>query len=662
MEGGHQPNRTRAAVGRADLVRLLQVAPVSAQALARQLGFDPLAEPAPLTVEDAPEPAPPLPEEPTPAPAAPGPPTFIWRVTDEVQRDLPPPVALPPLLPLPPEGGDLRHHPAPPPLTPWRALWPRIYALIADHVPGHAPDVPHLVRHLAQGRPLARVPRRHHHRWPARLTLWIDRHLDRVPLWDDQDLVRRHLARWCPAITEHLAPTPPRPGETALLLGDLTALPGAQRLARCAEHTGARLAALTPRPAPRRGWRTALWQTPLATAGTRDERTHRLLTLAATLPWVRPGLLRALRQRLPAAQADITTELDVWTHPAVAARAPDGLVVDPHHARTLRRTAPTDEGLRRLIEQWHGHLPQSIRHLDALLWTGTDPLFDPAAARHHFARIRDHLLGGRSPALVPFARLASAQLLSARDHHPELQALVNLLWHAGHAGREAAVPEGIEPTGASIVNPGPPTTWHLQHAEGHLHLTPQPRGLVLARVQSTQPVAWVRHGEQRRQQRLDTPIELDDSTRIELATDLSTVVLEKLERPVWAEAFGVERGRAWAELQMDGATRRLWAEGTGWAGEGGYGADGFGVFHVTEVKGQRLRMRLIPAGEFLMGSPAEDTEAFNDERPQHPVRLTESFWLAEVPVTQALWQAVLGQNPSRFKGADRPVEDRKSVV
>jgi formylglycine-generating enzyme required for sulfatase activity len=218
------------------------------------------------------------------------------------------------------------------------------------------------------------------------------------------------------------------------------------------------------------------------------------------------------------------------------------------------------------------------------------------------------------------------------------------------------VPEGIDPALAHRVRPGSAGEWHLLHAEGGLRLATAPRGVVLARVRSTQPVAWVRLGEQRRQQRLDTPIDLAQATRIELATDLSTVVLEKLERPAWAEAFGVEQGLAWAELQMDGAIRRLWAEGAGWAGEGGYGADGFGVFHETEVKGQQLRMRLIPAGEFLMGSPPEEEGRWDDEGPQHPVRLTESFWLADVPVTQALWQAVMGQNPSRFQGPDRPVE------
>lgn len=56
-----------------------------------------------------------------------------------------------------------------------------------------------------------------------------------------------------------------------------------------------------------------------------------------------------------------------------------------------------------------------------------------------------------------------------------------------------------------------------------------------------------------------------------------------------------------------------------------------------------------------MGSPANEHARENDEL-QHEVTLTRGFWLAETACTQALWQAVMGQNPSSFKGERRPVE------
>ena len=58
----------------------------------------------------------------------------------------------------------------------------------------------------------------------------------------------------------------------------------------------------------------------------------------------------------------------------------------------------------------------------------------------------------------------------------------------------------------------------------------------------------------------------------------------------------------------------------------------------------------------MMGSPTNETDRDSDEK-QHAVVLTKGFWLMETEVTQGLWQAVMGENPSSFKkGDDYPVE------
>jgi formylglycine-generating enzyme required for sulfatase activity len=71
--------------------------------------------------------------------------------------------------------------------------------------------------------------------------------------------------------------------------------------------------------------------------------------------------------------------------------------------------------------------------------------------------------------------------------------------------------------------------------------------------------------------------------------------------------------------------------------------------------GVKLEMVLIPAGEFLMGSPDSDPQAERNEKPQHRVRITKLFYLGKYKVTQEQWDALLGGNSSAFRGPKYPV-------
>ena len=68
-----------------------------------------------------------------------------------------------------------------------------------------------------------------------------------------------------------------------------------------------------------------------------------------------------------------------------------------------------------------------------------------------------------------------------------------------------------------------------------------------------------------------------------------------------------------------------------------------------------MRLKLIPAGEFLMGSPWTEAGREDDEK-QHRVRITKPFYLGVYEVTQDEYERVMGKNPSKFKGARLPVE------
>ncbi len=92
-------------------------------------------------------------------------------------------------------------------------------------------------------------------------------------------------------------------------------------------------------------------------------------------------------------------------------------------------------------------------------------------------------------------------------------------------------------------------------------------------------------------------------------------------------------------------------------GASGWGDDPHGVYADLQFGSVHQRFRWLEAGEFWMGSPEGEAERFDDEGPMHRVKLTRGFWLADTACSQALWMAVMGKNPSHFRGDDRrPVE------
>jgi formylglycine-generating enzyme required for sulfatase activity len=70
---------------------------------------------------------------------------------------------------------------------------------------------------------------------------------------------------------------------------------------------------------------------------------------------------------------------------------------------------------------------------------------------------------------------------------------------------------------------------------------------------------------------------------------------------------------------------------------------------------KELWLRLIPAGTFMMGSPANELGRRNHET-QHQVTLTQPFYIGVFEVTQKQWELVMGTNPSQHRGDTRPVD------
>lgn len=75
------------------------------------------------------------------------------------------------------------------------------------------------------------------------------------------------------------------------------------------------------------------------------------------------------------------------------------------------------------------------------------------------------------------------------------------------------------------------------------------------------------------------------------------------------------------------------------------------------ANGVSFKMIKVKGGTFTMGGTAEQgSDIYSDEIPTHRVTLSD-YYIGQTEVTQALWKAVMGKNPSEFKGKNRPVEN-----
>jgi formylglycine-generating enzyme required for sulfatase activity len=121
---------------------------------------------------------------------------------------------------------------------------------------------------------------------------------------------------------------------------------------------------------------------------------------------------------------------------------------------------------------------------------------------------------------------------------------------------------------------------------------------------------------------------LPRSPRILIWSDLHEIELERSSRPRWATAIGRDTFGLWATFEID-----------------------------RKEKPVVQRMRWIPPGRFLMGSPETEPGRFDNEGPQHEVIISQGYWLFDTPCTQELWLAVIGgENPSHFQDPQRPIE------
>lgn len=614
--------------------------------LAALLGFELEEAPAP---SPSPSQGPADPVAPARAPA-PSLPARTWVLVSREYAE--PPSEAPPPAPVDTspldEAGDAAALPPTPPAVPWNRLEARLRRAMSAGQRGRELDLPLAVEHLARGQGLHPVPRRPRAAWPARLHLWLDGNRRLLPLWPDMGMVARSLSGVLPRgelrlrlLDGELPPAEELPpaGSALLVLSDLHDERRWLAVGRALRRAGVEPVVLVPRALPlplRQVFRVLPWD---AAARVRDRSTalDRLLVCCAPARVLHPGLLRAIRLLLPAGEADLGTELALWADPRLGGCGGSGAVLDGALCASLRaRFAREVEGglqerIRDTVERWHQAMPPELRHAETLGWLHTPglagrPPGDPDRARAWLRALRG---AGEQPGGDPVLALVDKGLVGAlpeealrRDE--DLGAIYRRVAAKEREGR-VRLPEG------ELLPPGSTgTPLALRLVGDRLRLEPSPRaedpGLVPLRPGS--PLARVRAGShvavggvrRRIGQGLDLALPRQD--RLELDLGPERLVLERQEAPAWAKRWGRDRYGLWAE---------------------------------AEWKGVGQRFRWIPPGRFVMGSP-EDEVGRLDREVQHPVRLTQGYWMGETPVTQALWTAVMGKNPSHFKGERHPVE------
>ncbi len=656
-------------VGRVDLVRALRAGGVELQeALADLLGFqrEP-AETQPPEIDTGPG------QSPGPQPGAP-PATPLrvqvpfWRVHDfkaleplrgdEVILVEPPPPPIEPVQ-LPPAS-----------LASGAEILTRLRRYSAFSDPSGNIDLDRTVASLSRGEFLRVFPRRPRKRWGQLIQVIEDRSRRLAPFWLDQDMVVTHLQRIYPqsgfqvAILEDGATDPriqlppeqegryalPDPGTIVLVLGDLGCLARQQeqrdRLKQVWLEWGRRFQAnsnpalaIVPCHPNRCGdelarlWTILPWEVASLTTSSllsdKDtaELTDQLLTRLAFALRVEPQLVRAIRRTFFEGRADAGIESHLWQHEAFVSRHHEAATFDPRsmHSFLPRFFRLKKEERRRIYE-----LVRELRR-EADVYPGV--WFSELLALE-----RDVAQGLLDPAEV---RQAAWWYQQRKRHLVASGAVDN--------------PAANEPTWFRRVFARLPESVNQGIAAQTLH----------------EIEAVIRPDGEDRPEFLD-PALLPPTSQPERLIALRQVADRLVARPFLSDPGGGGLGSQTADDEPHGSLLGLirtrnglikivepddfWEGGVAPAWADGWGRDDFGPWVDLRVEKVTQRLRWIPPGKFWMGSPEDEEGRYPNEGPRHEETIASGFWMFDTPCTQALWEAVMGENPSEFKGPDRPVE------
>ena len=530
------------------------------------------------------------------------------------------------------------------PICEWSSLVPRLRAELTQASCTSRIDVPQAVKHLAEGQWMHNIPRQSVRRWGDQLELIIDRSQRLIPFHQDQDWFLGHLQSLMPRSSIQLvlydeardrllrvdsrgrlaryAPLDAR--VPIVILSDLDALSVHStttiwdRWSQEWQPREAPVLAVVPcspslvRHSVRRSLCIIPWQKLVLTQNSTDAEKRKslvdeLFRFLAPAKRVQPGLLRAVRRSMPDA-ADASLEVDFWQDSRLVSRHLRGATCDPEvQSHFIKLSIEDRQRALECIRNWRNELAPEIWMSE--IW-GLDAESESLLSdsdREDARAWQESLVAVKSDeasdAMLAWLARATANLQDqALARQPDLRKLHRRVHkHSDLLGGHPSELERGEEIQFAIGQSGDSLAFYKVDS-----------------VEIKKPIFHL-HGFAR--------------------TSTHTLSVTELE---WREE---------TDFWKDG-NAPMWAKDWGW--------DEFGPWSEFEVQvqnGQHVRQRLrwIPPGEFKMGSPINEADRSNDEV-QHSVTLSRGYWMFDTPVTQELWRAIVGTEPSHFQGARLPVE------
>jgi len=601
---------------------------------------------------------------------------------------------------------DSSKHPEPPfrPIMAWSRLWPFIKDSLGLEYDSNKIDVKKTISILSQGKTLTRIPREHHKGWAISAQLILDFDKKLLPFW-----------RYIFTLRERIKKMRGRSGLEILMLEDgpesyirlfkdrhigqkkyygIPPIPSAifvisdlgcvdrdsnrkdqwVRFGKKLKQAGHYPIALVPcslgiiskdlMPY----WRIACWggrvrlprfdqdnSSPrMCISDDRvenEQAAESVLSLLSAAILVEPGLLREVRMLFPIREVDVATEALVWNHPDVITShtafcikkeaiekyrtqfkqaAPDEIrekalaLIKKYHINHFKGIRLEEECIKRVLrgEDLKGEGRRYIQQIVKTLYDEDYKYSEGLKAYVERMFSRTHPEMRREDAIqAAWAKINLKALKEGKIQVPEGIDLGNIAW--------------------VISKPSEPVNWQISQ-KGQTLILLSKRGEAtdeqgfsvsdsnVAKIKLASTVVKLTEIEDKSRQGYFLHLEpgtghkisLKSIENIELETDYEKITICSMIKEDWASQIG----RDWIGLYGD-----------------------------VEIQGVTQRFRWIAPGRFMVGSPESEAGRYGDEA-QHEVILTKGYWLAETACTQGLWEAVMGNSPSRFK------EDKNNPV